>query len=117
MATGKLREVKKSRFSDELRERARKALEQRRLEKERGVERFPVKPKRKLEERPLKDSSDKKESKSDKRKPKSHSLKDTVKARTKGYLHRSNHKMAKGGSVSKRADGCVSKGRTKGRMV
>jgi len=122
MATGKLRQVTKSRFSDDLRARAKKALEQQRLEKERGVERFPVKPGRKLKERPLKDSSSEKESKSDKkssdkRTPKSHSLKDMVKAPTKGYLHRSNQKMAKGGSVSKRADGCATKGRTKGRMV
>jgi hypothetical protein len=35
------------------------------------------------------------------------------KGKTKGKMV----KMAKGGSVSKRADGCAMKGKTKGRMV
>jgi len=105
MATGKLRQVSKSRFSDDIRERARKAIEQQRLEKERGVERFPVKPKRKLKERPLEDSkseskSAKKESTAKKptRKKPFNDLMDIISTPAR-LNYRSE--MAKGGSVNK----------------
>lgn len=110
MATGKLRQVSKSRFSDDIRERARKYMDEQKQMKERGVEAFPVKPPSKLKKRALSDAAFKTD------------LEDRMELQ-RGTLPRRSAKkggsvkMAKGGSVSKRADGCAMKGKTKGRMI
>ena len=130
----------RARFGDDVRERARQEMARRAA----GVEAMPVKPPADTKARPINQAAPKPKPKPAP-KPKAEAPKaeapkaetaakkeepkqkrpSSVKDLEPGYLWQPRgrkaggtvKKMAKGGSVSKRADGCAMKGKTKGRMV
>jgi hypothetical protein len=117
----------KSRFGDDVRKRAMKTIEARGLsdkEAAKLLDREPKKPSaeakrvappRKIEAKPLEPKKTAEESP----KPKPDARPDKSLMEKSGYLNAKGGaiKMASGGSVSKRADGCAIRGKTKGRMI